>query len=395
MNDKSIIGFGYTPNNAKAVCLKTNSETRLGAVEYKIIADPYEREFVELVPVPLSFFGEKKKVPHNAMAVNVLDAATGLTYAVEYAPANLVRPPKEYKWSDVEILVGGGRLPVVTIDRATENKGRYKYLQAMIEDDIARMGSASWVVLPKKPGKLIGSNYNPTNLKALDLDTHTSANLGSRKYRVVTEPYTKKYGTPKNIVLDLLPVPWNIERVWIDIVDPVTERKYAVEFVPARVRKNDEPAERPFGGSHRDLSFDNLMECFFGKATSAATKKDDKTGPQPDKSSGQRPAAMNPDTFLRRMKEIAQEIDEITDENPDLLANCSVAFFAAKRADAGVTTNGVSRLCGKPKMLIDSIFISAKKSKAVADVICKTANSLSAWRLMRRLAQQHENIDLF
>lgn len=46
MNDKSIIGFGYTPNNAKAVCLKTNSTTRLGDVEYKIIADPYEREFV-------------------------------------------------------------------------------------------------------------------------------------------------------------------------------------------------------------------------------------------------------------------------------------------------------------------------------------------------------------
>lgn len=33
MNDKSIIGFGYTPNNAKAVCLKTNRGTRLGDVE--------------------------------------------------------------------------------------------------------------------------------------------------------------------------------------------------------------------------------------------------------------------------------------------------------------------------------------------------------------------------
>lgn len=37
MNDKSIIGFGYKPNFAKAVCLKTNSTTRLGDVEYKII----------------------------------------------------------------------------------------------------------------------------------------------------------------------------------------------------------------------------------------------------------------------------------------------------------------------------------------------------------------------
>lgn len=31
------------------------------------------------------------------MAVNVLDANTGLTYAVEYEPANLVRPTSESK----------------------------------------------------------------------------------------------------------------------------------------------------------------------------------------------------------------------------------------------------------------------------------------------------------
>ncbi|MEI3553801.1 MAG: hypothetical protein V8Q54_03490 [Alistipes senegalensis] len=120
MNDKSIIGFGYKPNFAKAVCLKTNSTTRLGDVEYKIIADPYEREFVELEPVPLSLFGEKKKVLHTAMAVNVLDSVTGLTYAVEYAPANLVRKPKKPQWSDVEITVGGRRLPVVLIDWGIE-----------------------------------------------------------------------------------------------------------------------------------------------------------------------------------------------------------------------------------------------------------------------------------
>lgn len=95
MKNKSIIGFGYKPNNAKAVCLKTNSITRLGGVEYKIIADPYEREFAELEPVPLSLFGEKKKVLHTAMAVNVLDSVTGLTYAVEYVPANLVRLTSE------------------------------------------------------------------------------------------------------------------------------------------------------------------------------------------------------------------------------------------------------------------------------------------------------------
>ena len=213
MNDKSIIGFGYKPNYAKAVCLKTNSTTRLGDVEYKIIADPYEREFVELEPVPLSLFGEKKKVLHTAMAVNVLDSVTGLTYAVEYAPANLIRPPKEYKWGDIEILVGGRRLPVKTITRERERK---------------------------------------------------------------------------------------------------------------------------------------------------------------------RPAVMDSDAFLRRMKEIAQEIDDIT-ENPDLPNGCSVAFFAANKTNAGLTTNGVSRVCGNPENLVDSISIPAKKNKNIAEVIGKAANKLVAW----------------
>lgn len=214
MNDKSIIGFGYKPNFAKAVCLKTNSTTRLGDVEYKIIADPYEREFVELEPVPLSLFGEKKKVLHTEMAVNVLDSVTGLTYAVEYAPANLIRPPKEYKWGDIEILVGGRRLPVKTITRERERK---------------------------------------------------------------------------------------------------------------------------------------------------------------------RPAVMDSDAFLRRMKEIAQEIDDITDANPDLLGGCSVAFFAANKTNAGLTTNGVSRVCGNPENLVDSISIPAKKNKNIAEVIGKAANKLVAW----------------
>lgn len=44
-NQKSIIGCGYIPRKAQAVCLKTNAITRLGEVEYKIIKDPYERTF--------------------------------------------------------------------------------------------------------------------------------------------------------------------------------------------------------------------------------------------------------------------------------------------------------------------------------------------------------------
>lgn len=237
MNDKSIIGFGYTPNNAKAVCLKTNSETRLGGGEYKIIADPYERAFIKTAHNPGG-----TRVRYNVMAVNVLDTVTGLTYAVEYEPANLVRKPKQPKWSDVEIMVGGRRLPVVVADWGIE--------------------SGSW---------------------------------------------TQK------------------------------------------------------------------------KCPRAAMVEDDVFPKKPCKSTEQRPAVMDSDAFLRRMKEIAQEIDDITDANPDLLADCSVAFFAANKTNAGLATNGVSRVCGNPENLVDSISIPAKKNKDIAEVIGKTANKLVAW----------------
>lgn len=84
-NQTSIIGCGYIPRKAQAVCLKTDANTQLGEVVYKIIKDPYERvfehrEFFAMMPTR-----------QKRMAVNVLDANTGLTYAVEYEPANLVR----------------------------------------------------------------------------------------------------------------------------------------------------------------------------------------------------------------------------------------------------------------------------------------------------------------
>lgn len=83
-NQKSIIGCGYIPRNAQAVCLKTNANTKLGEVEYKIIKDPYERVFEHRE------FSAMMPIHQKRMAVNVLDANTGLTYAVEYEPANLV-----------------------------------------------------------------------------------------------------------------------------------------------------------------------------------------------------------------------------------------------------------------------------------------------------------------
>ena len=52
MNDKSIIGCGYVPRDAKAMCLKTDHQTLLDDVEYKIIAAPYERAFIKTLHNP-------------------------------------------------------------------------------------------------------------------------------------------------------------------------------------------------------------------------------------------------------------------------------------------------------------------------------------------------------
>lgn len=83
-NQKSIIGCGYILHNAQAICLKTYTDAKLGEGVYEIIKDPYE-----LV------LGGMRLRPRKYMAVNVLDAFTGLTYAVKYEPANLVRPTSE------------------------------------------------------------------------------------------------------------------------------------------------------------------------------------------------------------------------------------------------------------------------------------------------------------
>lgn len=87
----SIIGRGYIPRNAQAVCLKTKANATLGEVEYKIINEPYERIFERR-----EIFSMMPRSQRH-MAVNVLDKNTGLTYAVEYEPANLVRITSEPK----------------------------------------------------------------------------------------------------------------------------------------------------------------------------------------------------------------------------------------------------------------------------------------------------------
>lgn len=90
----SIIGCGCIPRDVEAVCLKTKREAELGNVEYKIIAEPYEREWIIETIFPVSIGVSKTE---KRMTVNVLDANTGLTYAVEYEPANLVRTVSEPK----------------------------------------------------------------------------------------------------------------------------------------------------------------------------------------------------------------------------------------------------------------------------------------------------------
>lgn len=65
---------------------QNHTYTKLGEGVYKIIKDPYE-----LV------LGGIRLRPRGYMAVDVLDALTGLTYAVKYEPANLVRSTLESK----------------------------------------------------------------------------------------------------------------------------------------------------------------------------------------------------------------------------------------------------------------------------------------------------------
>lgn len=91
----SIIGCGYIPRDVEAICLKTNQEAELGEVEYRIISEPYGREW-KYAPFSLGLLPAPTKTEIR-MTVNVRDANTGLMYAVEYEPANLVRPSVEPK----------------------------------------------------------------------------------------------------------------------------------------------------------------------------------------------------------------------------------------------------------------------------------------------------------
>lgn len=57
----SVIGCGYIPRDVEAICLKTNREAELGEVEYKIIAEPYEREWIIETFSPFRLVCRKQK----------------------------------------------------------------------------------------------------------------------------------------------------------------------------------------------------------------------------------------------------------------------------------------------------------------------------------------------
>ena len=302
MNDKSIIGLGYKPSNAKAVCLKTDHETLLGDVEYKIIATPYERSFIKLHNPGGS------QVRYDAMAVNILDPLTGLTYAVEYHPANLVRKDAESPQpaatesskmdsaayiekissyvkaldkivkdnpeveNDCGVLINfnridegvktftGGRLfggnsraLRIGLEKACRENPEFYALLAKVVENAASgrtfdltfsLGGMVCdeleVLFTKRPGKLIGRYYKPDFVQALNLETNMSAHLGNRKYRIISEPYVKKYDKPRDVVFDTMSNFWSTEHTWIEVIDSVTNNKYAVAFIPSGVCEGDD-----------------------------------------------------------------------------------------------------------------------------------------------------------
>lgn len=89
-NKKSIIGRKYVANGTKAIDLNLRRRAELGTThKYTIIADPY---VCECYYSPFSESGQLHMPPREVkmVAVNVLDDRTGLTYAVEYHPDNLI-----------------------------------------------------------------------------------------------------------------------------------------------------------------------------------------------------------------------------------------------------------------------------------------------------------------
>lgn len=185
--------------------------------------------------------------------------------------------------------------------------------------------------------KIIGTTYNATNLRAIDLETGTSANLGSRKYIVISAPYKKAFGKPRNEFLCMFPNMWTVEQVWINVLDTATQRTYAVLFIPARVKEN--------------------------------SSKQDAFSPTGSVD------------FIQRAREIAEELEALADADPNFDETCAVAFFAMKKNPDGRTFAGTSFTGGKKQNIVSGIVGACRHGDncdALADVLVEaTCRALS------------------
>lgn len=175
---------------------------------------------------------------------------------------------------------------------------------------------------------IIGTTYDAHELRAIDLETKTTANLGSRKYVVISVPYTKAFEKPRNEFFYMLPQMWTTEQVWINVLDPVTDRTYAVLFIPERVKESPSVKDAP--------------------------------------------ESTEPADFIQRAREMAEELAALADADPDFDETCGVAFFAMKKNPDGRTFAGSSFVGGEGRNIVDSIVGACKRSDerdALAEVL--------------------------
>lgn len=185
--------------------------------------------------------------------------------------------------------------------------------------------------------KIIGATYDATELRAIDLEAKTAADLGSRKYVVISAPYTKAFEKPRNEFFCMLPLMWTAEQVWINVLDPVTDRTYAVLFIPERVKESPSVKDAP--------------------------------------------EASKPADFSQRAREIANELAALADADPNFDETCGVAFFAMKKNPDGRTFAGSSFVGGEGRNIVGSIVGACKRGDdcdALVDVLTEaTKRALS------------------
>ena len=163
MTTKSIIGCKYVANGMKAIDLNLRQEVALGMNhKYTIIADPYVCEYYR--PAPLDFSPRKVKM----MAVNVLDDRTGLTYAVEYHPANLVCEDRTTNQPEtpVDFTAAVSVVEILGVEQLVTASVNGQEFTAKID-----------VEVPVKTGSTIGFTINKHKIHIFDKETERNISL--------------------------------------------------------------------------------------------------------------------------------------------------------------------------------------------------------------------------